>query len=402
MKYQLSFILILIFELTCFQAQAQLDANKLLQFDELKGTPIRDILPDREGNLWIATQSGLVKFDGYKFTRFHPDVNDSTTMGELLTYILYEDRDGFIWIGCQDAVYRYNPMYSSFKRFTYRHLLDIREGYLSSVIAMADNHRGRIYFGAYTQIVDEQDDYRSKGIFYYDEQKEAMLPFELPDGVDLFSVYLMSTDPDDNIWLFGNSGFYKLDTLNHLKNIPCTNDIVCLDDDEYITGMKVDSSGIVWFSSSYSKIRKYNPKNNQLELVELDIPFSGSIFNQYSNMLIDGQQDVWFATQQGLVRFNRKESVAEVFDPGSKDRLLRDMATALAIDDFGNLWIGTESVGLLKYNPRNLLGSFVWDDNDPSTITSGWVFEIFEDKQGEVWIGARGAGENAGITAPVR
>ncbi len=398
MRYNLSIIIVLILILSVIKTQAQLDVNKLVQFDELKGTPIRDILSDREGNIWIATQSGLVKFDGYKFTRFHPDPTDSTTMGELLTYSLYEDRKGYIWIGSQDAVYRYNPEYRSFNRYTYRNLLGVREGYLANILTISDNHRGRIYFGANTQIIDEQDDYRSKGLFYYDEDKEAMFPYEFPDGVDLYGVYFMSSDPDDNIWIFGNSGFYKLDTLNQLVNIPCPDDMLCLDNNEYITGMAVDSSGFVWFSSSLSRIRKYNPQKDQLELVELEIPLSGNIFNQFSNMLIDDRQDIWFATQQGLVRFDRKKSLAAVFDPGSKDRLLRDMVTALAIDDFGNLWIGTESVGLLKYNSRNLLGSFVWDDNDPSTITSGWVFRMSEDKQGEVWIGTRGAGENAGIS----
>ncbi len=303
-----------------------------------------------------------------------------------------------IWIGSQDAVYRYNPEFRSFKRYTYRDLLGMRDGYMANILTIADNHQGRIYFGAYTQIIDEQDDYRSRGLFYYDENKKAMFPFELPEGVDLYTVYLMSTGPDNNIWIFGNSGFYKLDTLNQLVNIPCPDDEICLEDGEYITGMATDSSGYVWFVSSLSKIRKYDPKKEQVEMVDLDIPLTGNIFNIYSDMIIDDQQDIWFATQQGLVRFDRKKSVAEVFDPRSKDRLYRDMSTSLATDDFGNLWIGTESVGLLKYNSRNLLGSFVWDDNDPTTITSGWVFRLFEDKQGEVWISTRGAGENAGIS----
>ena len=307
-------------------------------------------------------------------------------MGELLTYALYEDRNGYIWIGSQDAVYRYNPVYRSFKRFTYRLLLGVREGYLSNILGIAENNRGRIYFGAYTQIVDEHDDYRSKGLFYYDEVKQAMFPYDLPDHIDLSSVYLMSTDRDDNIWMFGNLGFYKLDTLNQLENVPCPDSELCLDENEYITGMAADSSGNVWFSSSFSKLRKYDPKKNKLELVKMDIPLTGNIFNQYSDMLIDEKQDIWFATQQGLIRFDRNKFGAEVFDPGSKDRLLRSMSTALAKDNFGNLWIGTESMGLLKYNSHNLLGSFIWDDNDHSTITSGWVFRMFEDKKGEIWI----------------
>jgi signal transduction histidine kinase/ligand-binding sensor domain-containing protein len=392
------FILFLLFILSCLAANAQLDANKLMQFDELKGTPVRDILPDREGNIWIATQSGLVKFDGYKFTRFHPDLTDSTTMGELLTYSLFEDRNGYIWIGSQDAVYRYNPADRTFKRFTYRHLLEVRDGYLSSVSCMAENNRGRIYFGAYTQIVDPENEYRSKGLFYYDEDKETMEAYALPEGVDLYSVDYLSADANDNIWLFGNSGFYKLDTLNHLVNIPCPEGQFCLKENEYITGMAIDSSGRIWFSSNLSNIRWYDPATKHIELVDLDFPFSGNLFNPFTEFLIDKKQHLWFATQQGLVRYDPVKKVTEAFDPGSRDRLLRNMATALATDYFGNLWIGTESMGLLKYNPRNLLSSFVWDDNDPSTISTGWVFRIFEDEQGEVWIGTRGAGENAGIS----
>jgi len=75
---------------------AQLDPNKLSHFPELDGNLIHDIISDRMGVLWIATQSGLVKFDGNEYTRFHPDENDSTTIGTILTHRLFEDAKGNI------------------------------------------------------------------------------------------------------------------------------------------------------------------------------------------------------------------------------------------------------------------------------------------------------------------
>ena len=95
-------ILLIWFTLKSFTSLGQLDPGKLSHFPELDGTLIHDIISDRMGVLWIATQSGLVKFDGNNYTRYHPDANDTATIGTILTTQLYEDPKGNIWIGCMD------------------------------------------------------------------------------------------------------------------------------------------------------------------------------------------------------------------------------------------------------------------------------------------------------------
>ncbi|MBN2173874.1 MAG: hypothetical protein JW731_07075 [Bacteroidales bacterium] len=387
------FILTLIFISFCFPVKAQLDADKLMQFDELKGTPIRDIQPDSEGNIWIATQSGLIKFDGYKYTRFHPNISDSTTMGELLVYALYPDQQKYLWIGAQEAVYRYNPENRSFTRFPFQDLTGVEPGNTANITDIAYNNRGRIYFSAYILFGGEG----IQGLFYYDEKKKAMLPYALPEGINITSVYYMTTDPFGNIWMVTDSGFFKMDTLNQLHEIiPCP-DNNCLEPNEGIMNMASDSTGKLWLVSTHNNFYTYEPATNELRRKKMDLPLSGDIFNLYADILIDEKQDIWLTSAQGLVRYDHKKSVYEVFDPSSTDRLLRDQANSLAFDDFGNLWIGTESVGLLKYNPRSLLGSFVWDDNDPKSITSGWVKKMIEDDNGDVWV-ATSAPQHAGIS----
>jgi len=386
-------LLTLSFILAVVSSQAQLDPEKLMQFDELKGTPIRDILPDREGNIWIATQSGLIKFDGYNYTRYHPDLNDSTTMGELLTYTLFEDRQGHIWIGGQGAVYRYNPKFDSFTRFLFQNLTGIEPGNPSNITDIASNNRGRIYFG----VVSQYEEDVTTGLFYYDEDKKAMFSYNLSGGIDLSSVFVMTADPFDNIWIIGNTGFYKLDSLNKLIQVDPCHEGDCLEENEYIIGMTADSAGILWLASSNANIYTYDPVKNEIKGILSEIPLAESLYNYYGDILIDKNQDIWLTSSQGLLHYSLQKTVFEMFDPGSTDRLLRDLTTSLAFDAFGNLWIGTESMGLLKYNPRSLLNSFVWDDNDPSTLTSGWVKQMMEDEKDEVWI-ATVAAQNAGIS----
>ncbi|MEZ5196790.1 MAG: two-component regulator propeller domain-containing protein [Bacteroidales bacterium] len=392
MLRKLNIVILVLFLPSVMPLMAQLDPNKITQYDELKGTPIFDILPDSRGNIWIGTQSGLVRFDGYEYKRYHPDLNDSTTMGELLTYVLHEDDQGYIWIGSQEAVYRYNPEYESFTRFPFGAFID-NEGMFQTFVAnITDNHRGRVYFG----IASSYNTPGSHTVFYYDLKENQMMRYE--SGDSLRSTFFSCTGPDGNIWLIDWSGFYKIDTLNMLHRVTMPEDAMNqIDEPVYATGLAIDSSGVLWTTTNMSGLYSFNPHSNEFTNWEPEIPFEGEVFNSYTQMHFDGEQHLWIASQQGLMQFDPGTRKIEVFEPGSTDRLLRDRYSAVVGDRFGNLWIGTESMGLLMYNPRNLLNSFKWDENDPSTITTGWTVRMLESKTGELWVATRGSGVNTGI-----
>jgi hypothetical protein len=61
---------------TTFSVFAQLNRNNLVHYSEMDGTIIYDILDDRLGNIWLATQNGLTLFDGYEFKRFYPGTGE--------------------------------------------------------------------------------------------------------------------------------------------------------------------------------------------------------------------------------------------------------------------------------------------------------------------------------------
>lgn len=117
---------ILIFFLGTFPAKtlAQLKTNNLESFSEMKGAKVLDIMPDRLGYIWMATQNGLIRYDGYEFKRLYYNPNDSTSIQTIVTQSLHKDLAGNIWIGCLDYVYKYDPLKNSFSKYGFSHLLN--------------------------------------------------------------------------------------------------------------------------------------------------------------------------------------------------------------------------------------------------------------------------------------
>ena len=84
----------------------------------LSNYAVTKIVQDREGFLWIGTEDGLNKYDGYEFTVYKPDPADSNALPNRVVQVLYADRAGNLWVGASyDGLRRYNPDADNFERF---------------------------------------------------------------------------------------------------------------------------------------------------------------------------------------------------------------------------------------------------------------------------------------------
>src|SRR5690349_10811197 len=76
--------------------------------DEVPAHLVSALAQDRQGFLWIGTQMGLVRFDGYQFR----------TLGEGYVRSLFAAADGRLWIGTfSNGLSLYDPVTETFKRF---------------------------------------------------------------------------------------------------------------------------------------------------------------------------------------------------------------------------------------------------------------------------------------------
>lgn len=130
-------------------------------------------------------------------------------------------------------------------------------------------------------------------------------------------------------------------------------------------------------------------------------------------LVADIEQDasgfLWFATKDGLTRYDGYEYRVFRNVPGDTASLAGDHITALHADAEGFLWIGTENNGIDRYDPRT--GNFDHLRTDPILKGMGSVVSIREDASGDIWVhefggnllvvqGAVGRGSDAPVLRP--
>ena len=104
---------------------------------------------------------------------------------------------------------------------------------------------------------------------------------------------------------------------------------------------------------------------------------------------------MWFATQEGLNRYDGYRFDVFRHDAHDSGSLSNDSVRALLVDTRGVLWIGTDGGGLNRYDPASgTFDHFRYDAEDPLSLSDDRVRAILEDDSGALWIGTEGGGLN--------
>jgi len=109
-----------------------------------------------------------------------------------------------------------------------------------------------------------------------------------------------------------------------------------------------------------------------------------------SNMVLDIIQDkyniMWFATINGLTRFDGSKFVTYRTDSKSTNSLSCNKITALAEDSFGNIWVGTAE-GLNRYNRKtNDFTRFSKENGSTQCLKNNYIKALYIDKSDGLWI----------------
>ena len=83
---------------------AKLRFDRLSREQNLSQVTILDLVEDRQGFLWIATQDGLNRYNGYEVTVFKHDPSDPESLSYSNIIDLYQDREGTLWVGVRRPV----------------------------------------------------------------------------------------------------------------------------------------------------------------------------------------------------------------------------------------------------------------------------------------------------------
>ncbi|HYG38300.1 MAG TPA: two-component regulator propeller domain-containing protein [Cytophagales bacterium] len=345
--------------------------------DGLPSNTVNAVIKDSRGFIWMATENGVCRYDGYTFINFRSDEEDSFSIQSNIVYVVYEDNKQRIWVGSEKGLDLYNRDTDRF------------EGHFFSGISMRSIYQdksNKLWVGG------------DKGIYLYDEErKEFKKPFpHLFDNTkEVYNtVSSIAQDKSGNLWMgtpqgiyvynFGNKKFKRY--INDPKDPRSlsANDIrkIITDQNQQIW-IATYGGGINAFNSTTGTFKRYlnNPEEN----------------NSLSNNLT---QSIW-EDETGKIWIGTDGNGIDVFDPDKKTfrhflhtsynskSLNNNVIRCITGDGRGGVWVGTYAGGINFFN-QNAEAFVHYKVPTFNGISSVMAFS--EDKKGNIWIGTDGGG----------
>jgi signal transduction histidine kinase/ligand-binding sensor domain-containing protein/CheY-like chemotaxis protein/HPt (histidine-containing phosphotransfer) domain-containing protein len=301
--------------------------------DGLAQESVLAVVQDLDGFMWFGTQSGLSRYDGYRFTNFRNVVGDPKSLVNNWVRVLYVDRKGRLWIGTDGGLALYHPESASFSH------------YLPDESVKRGNGNRHI-----RAIVD---------------------------------------DGKEGLWLATSDGLQHFDIVSGRfaiwHHVPGVADSLASDN---ISSLALDRDGRLWVGSSAGldalepdlmRFRHYPSAH-------------GGKFNAIQALLLDAGQRLWIGSMGGLER--RSPSAGKA--AGEQELLHFDEADGMPPGEINTLyqdaehqvWIGSHDRGLYRWLP----GSKRFEHH-PHRITDHYslgdnqVSSLFADRVGTFWVG---------------
>ena len=338
---------------------------------------INTIYQDQRNYIWIATEDGLNKYDGVKFTIYKNRPNDSTTIKNNYVRSLFEDSSGRFWIGCINALHLYDRETDRFTEVKLYNDNTLISTHYTSIIE-SKNHDIWITTSGEGIIRIRRNDQ----VFQTDKRLTERLS----------SIYLttMIEDRNGRFWIASeNQGLNMYD--------PATDEVVMFKAPQTIGSNQIsaiceDNRGNLFVGTLNNGLYIFNPQAQKFELIP-DV--NGSNISVKS-LLLDNTDRLLVGTDgQGIKIYNEAKMQLEDSKILSTPFDLSKMKVhAILQDKIGNIWIGLFQKGVFL-NPENANGFNYWGHKSyhQDIIGSSSVMSLLKDKEDVLWIGT----DNDGI-----
>ena len=350
--------------------------------DGLLQNSIRCVFQDHTGFLWIGTEVGLSRYDGYKFTHYYFDPGDSNSISNPSINKIYEDSERNLWIGTNRGLNKYIRQLDSFKRY----ISDANNPKSISnnvVMCIYEDSKGIIWVGT-----------DGGGLNRFDKNTETFTPYtHNPDDYSSISdnsIFDSICEDKNGNLLVGTFGgglnIFNRDTQRffHYTNDPQNSHSLS---DNRIYKIYVDKAGTTWIGTEdgLNKVVIQNRKSNQLTFINYkhnsNDPNSLSSNRVYS-ICEDSNLDLLVATSDELNKFKRDQNIFIRYDIKLAQNIYQDQT--------GIIWIGTQSYGLFKLDyKKQQIKLFRNDPVNPNSLSNNIIYSFLEFNEKVIWVGTR-------------
>ena len=334
---------------------------------------IEAIFQDSEGYIWLGTNDGLNRYNGYEFKIYNYEEYQNSISHNGITDIT-EDKYGNIWVNTVSGVNKINKKTEKISNYTEING-KIKEDSTTEIIVTKDNN---ILVGTY------------EGLNIYNSKEDRFdVILEQKDGILSSCIYSIDEDINGNIWIGTELGLNKLSKdFKVLETYTSESEIYNIFCD--------DENGFVWAGSDSSGLLKIDTKTKEVTQYINDIEDENSIpSNQVGAIIRDRKGNLWVGTTNGLARYNEKNDSFDVYKNKvyDKNSLVYNDVRSIIEDREGVLWVGTYS-GISIFDTESSIKYYNAGLDDGYLLSENMVHGIYEDDEGYLWVGSRTKGVN--------
>ena len=395
------------------------------------------ILRDKQGFLWVSTQDGLNRYDGYQFKHYFHDPENSNSVSNSIISALYESQDGLIWIGTWGGgINSFNPATEEFTHYKSNNESDLSllNDYVSAITQDKNENiwvatqNGLIVkrsqentFFPYSQTSEKKvhlasNDIRvlhythnhnlwvgtrDKGVirielstnkhYVYNQDSAITSKLKNNDVQDIFE------DKEGNIWISTGAGLNKYQTASQrmlnpmaeLKSHPLNNSLV--------RKIVDDAEGNLWITT-LSGLYHLELESNEIKYYVHDPSDRTSISSHDVNTIYrDHEGNIWLGFQEtGLDRFHPSQELFNFHKSYDQDfRLSNNLpVSALLLDNNQDIWLGTPVNGLYRKRTDGHSKAVAQYNSQSDSLSDDQISTILQDSQNRIWVGTLGGGLN--------
>ena len=371
--------------------------------DQMSSNQITDICQDKTGYIWVGTEYGLNKYDGYRFINYLYDKNNPASINSNNVVSLFVDSRGTLWVGCGTGICRYNNANDEFDRLPFPNGKPAR---VNDMLQEDENHLlvGTAGYGLFrldlnTLKIDSVHNYAKAG------------------DNDYFSHILI--DEKGNFWKAGSTPIVSIRLNNSRHTIQTLESPfgTVTDFINYEGGvLMVCRKGLAYYrdgrlQTDFIDTSILDSENMQLRSALLDnagnlfigtlgqglcwVPkgsrsllrydyTSGSFDLNTSNvwaLFEDNQDNLWVGClKRGLLLLPQHEPQFSTWGFSAQNVSIGGSVTSVCQGDNGMTWCAVQNNGIYGFDVN---GRIVSHPASPSN-----TYSIYRDKQGHYWIGS--------------
>ena len=339
---------------------------------------VRAMAQDKSGFLWIGTQDGLSRFDGYEFRVYKADRDDPWSLSQNHVWALAADTDGSLWVGTQaGGLNHYDPLLDRF--VSYRAGVD-------SGNALASNHVTSLLLDRDQRLWVANSAGRMQ---WFDRSEKTFSDVPFGEHPAFRMVRSMLQASDGSVWLGASEGLWRVgrdgkglhEIVDQQERSLDVFALAQTPNGDIWVG--VAESGLYRFSSEGQLLRHYREKAANAD--------AGLHDGAVRALLADVDGGLWIAgNSHGLARLDPdyETFVAYFHDPARNHTVAANRLSSLLRGKDGSLFVGSWANGLSVQNPRTEAFTRIESvAGDPRTLPSRQALTVWGDPDGTLWVG---------------